>query len=339
MSKASQRRLAEQQKRGVKKKGVSQLDANRVLDMFGHKMQDDDPYSFWKFSSAAAEPAPAHQDDKMLETIFHSMSDFLGYVDAAANSNEEERLVCPGMLFKFDKDGVRIGRPNSYGFEAIETSFEGKGPHEHLAHMFPYVAEQGEFLMWVTGLAVRGIPLACWTLSRSGGCIARIYVDDEWLRMSNPSVLNSAAEETRQYAVKFSPANEMLNHPCRSEVMVVGPARQDEYLRDLISAASEPFVEMIGACHAFAKELREHHAQTGESIRAVIGEVKQKTSRDIEDLKRRGLSEAERLRGLLQKTQQRESELIAELALVKKSRPTEIAAPRSTVAERMLAFV
>lgn len=189
MSKASQRRLAEQQKKS-KKLGLPKNDD--LMQVLYHREDAiyETPLAFWRCMAAAIGTGAAkrkkHPDDERLEAFFQeSRIDIERLHDAAIQAEMlgADAVDLPGIALHGFVDPKRIYDAAMWPlavnrFTPIETA-------EAMVEVLNDDRRRSEHgfdaSLWIFGLPLPGEPLVCLGVSETGAQFVRMKVEGEWL--------------------------------------------------------------------------------------------------------------------------------------------------------------
>lgn len=183
MSKASQRRLAEAQKRyeAMKKKdprfrAFAAMEEADPMDMLKH------PASYFKKVMAALQADPPHPDVAVLNkfqnasrSIFEAIHDSVDYAVGTES-------VIPGFVIQFGKNDVISVSPRSQHF--FETPGPGTLFHDHLvAQEMKKSCFQASAVawFWIASAPVPGLPMMVLAATRTGAGRLWMHIEGQWL--------------------------------------------------------------------------------------------------------------------------------------------------------------
>ncbi|WP_137917153.1 hypothetical protein [Hydrogenophaga sp. 2FB] len=197
MSKASQRRLSEAQKRYETKKkndpvfrAFAAFEESDPLDMMLR------PASYYKKVMAALQPNRPHEDDAILDRFYRGSRGILEVIHESIEHGLSNESFVPGLVIQFGKNGVLSVSPRSPSF------FEPPGPevsfHEHLVaqemkkscHRDSAVA-----WFWIASATVPGQPMLVLAASRTGAGRLWMRIEDQWIHSPNTSFFGIIFED------------------------------------------------------------------------------------------------------------------------------------------------
>lgn len=197
MSKASQRRLAEQQKRN-RRRGTPKLEDMVNTLLLGPDAIYEAPLSFWKCVAFMGKPKKKHVDDERLEAFFKDTRYEIERLHQVAIRCAALGADClPGIAFHgclgAEKEGELIRLPlNPIGYALHCTSDE-------LIEMLhndrrESGTEDADVSVWVFGLPLPGDPILCIGVTDTGARFVKMRVEQEWIAGKEDHLLLRAME-------------------------------------------------------------------------------------------------------------------------------------------------
>jgi len=349
MSKASQRRESERQKRFEKKMGVKPA-LMRELRRLG-PLAFMDSVLMWKLTAESGKKRKAHADDVVLNNLMDRhrasieviTSGMRGMTVDESYDDEPSDVPVPGYAILESSDGTESSHliPMSTMTHRIKPS-----PDEIAAALFKRAERDTshDVLIWVFGCEAEHYPTFCLGMTKSGARAARILIKGKWIiaQQVDNIWMSAMAEIDSDIAECESP-----------ETVAVGTllTRMSKVLPQLLELAPEErdkVFEAIGFAFGMAQEpFAILMARMGDALVSAEAEASdlwssvQTGERDFET----ELRGVKRENGLLQAAVQRESRQVQELktrlgAVSKVRGSAAVAEPLSPVslATKMSAF-
>lgn len=193
MSKASQRRLAEQQKRN-RKKGVPQIKDVVKTMLLGADAIYQVPLSYWRCVAMMGKARKKHIDDQRLDEFFKANRDEIEQLHLLAKKVANlagEGL--PGIAFHGCLGAGDEGEVVRYPLNA-----SGCADHctdEDLIEMVHQDRaecgiDEADVSLWLFGLALPGDPMVCIGVTASGARFTKMRLDKEWITGKEDHLLN-----------------------------------------------------------------------------------------------------------------------------------------------------
>lgn len=197
MSKASQRRLAEKQKKNPKLSMPKRDDVRQVLNL-GEDAILEAPLSFWKCMALMGKPRKKHPEDEQLEAFFKRNQIEIERLHAAGIASEAiggEHL--PGIALHGYFDSDNIDNQGVWPLSVIRCEQFKDAEHlfEKLNQDRMYCDKEYEVSIWMFALPLPGHPLVCLGCTKAGARFVRVRVEYQWLVSKDDKVLPQIALE------------------------------------------------------------------------------------------------------------------------------------------------
>ena len=279
MSKASQRRLAEKQRRQRSPRGSPERIYRQLMEQCIH---EDDPERFLRecIRLLPADPVTAsterllsalNQDADLLERVAGRWEDVFN--DMSENANE----VLPGLLLQsplFEYLPRYDVRPFSI-LGRIKTELD------NAAEVLRVALEPGsEFGIWVFGTlgTIRGETVAL-AVHRDGTAVAQIRLGDKWIRRIPVYCVSRFAHETVAY-LACEDSNElrgMLEAVQRANELDVDAAGADVLMREIADLVQTPYAKAMwrmAVCSVATSRATGHLENRFKEMAAVINRMR-----------------------------------------------------------------
>lgn len=202
MSKASQRKLAEQQKRVEKARK-----ANPMLARL-HDLRFDDMYMnparYWTKVLTIYERPAAHPSHTLLEGALERAKEFLGaFHEVATYSTQFDGFdegppdVIPGMVLTVEQEGISTVQPKSPHFHTADLDVDWP---RHLADQCSSQRLKGEpecVWLWAFSIPAPGCPLFVLGATKDGPGLLWCLVGNKWITATDTTALNIALDGLR----------------------------------------------------------------------------------------------------------------------------------------------
>lgn len=297
MSKASQRRMAEMQKKNKKVAMPKRGDVRQVLNL-GPDAIWDAPLSFWKCMAPMGKPRKKHPEDEQLEAFFKKNQieiERLHYAAIAAETIGCDYL--PGITLHGYLDGDDIDSQGVWPLSVIRCEQFKDADHlfEKLNQDRLYCEQEYEVSIWIFALPLPGHPLVCLGSTKGGARFVRIRVEYQWLVSKDDKVLPHIALDQieRDEELDTRPGSHSLAVILRAigTLFDLGPSELNEKLtpefRDEISkgldlAATPYFHLALGALE---------YAQTVKDAATSSAMEERERAKQLESLHRKATNE------------------------------------------------
>ena len=256
MSKASQRKLAEKQKRVEKA-----LKANPMLARL-HDLSFDDMYMnparYWTKVLTIYERPPAHPSHGLLEGALERAKEFLGaFQEVATYSTQFDGFdegppdVIPGMVVTVEQEGVSSVRPKSPHFHAADLDFDWP---KHLADQCVSERARGEpecVWLWAFSIPAPGCPLFVLGATKDG--VGRLWclVGTKWITATDTTALNIALDGLRlkNFTHAHTIASGALAHGLKAGTIAPGSQMSDipgtaNAVSTLVTEFAQPYLDL-----------------------------------------------------------------------------------------------
>ena len=203
MSKASQRRLAEQQKKNKKLGIPKRADVRQVLDL-GPDAILDAPLSFWKCMAAMRTPRKKHPEDDQLEAFFKTSQQQIEHIhEAAITSIELGGEATPGIAIHGYISGDDIDHQIMSPFSVIRCE-----QFKDADHLFEKLNQdrmdcelEYEASILIFALPLPGDPLVCLGSTNGGARFVRLRVEGQWIVCNDDKTIPTIAiDEIERFA-------------------------------------------------------------------------------------------------------------------------------------------
>lgn len=185
MSKASQRRMAEQQKRQKKNGGPLQKDW-QIMDYFGPDTAELAPMSYWRCLASEGPKKDKHVDDERLESFFEKHRKQIETLhDSYALLEDAGHDCLPGIAFHGWLDNEVRNEWAATPMNPVGQKFYGDV--EDLMAALNLNREKakipggGDVSVWIFGLPFQGRPLLCMGATQSGAHFLKVRVEKQWI--------------------------------------------------------------------------------------------------------------------------------------------------------------
>lgn len=276
MSKASQRRLADAQKRyeAMKKKdplfrAFAAMEEADPMDMLSH------PASYFKKVMAALQVDPPHPDVALLDKfqnasrpIFEALHDSVEY---AAGTE----AAIPGLVIQFGKNGVISVSPRSQHF--FDTPGPGTFFHEHLVAQEMKKScfqESAVAWFWIASAPVPGLPMMVLAASRSGAGRLWMHIEGQWLTSPTTNFFGIVFEddESSFSRTRHERAKRSLDRALENGVMPRGSSWCDipgtaNAVSDLIMDFAAPYLTSALSLAMMVADVKTEAAEEAQSAK------------------------------------------------------------------------
>jgi len=191
MSKASQRRLAEKQKKN-KKLGMPKRDDVRQVLNLGPDAILDAPLSFWKCMAPMGKPRKKHPEDEQLEAFFKRNQIEIERLHATAIAAEAiGGAPLPGIALHgyFHNDDIDDQGMWPLSVICCDEIKDADHLFEMLNHDRMNSENEYEISIWIFALPLPGNPLVCLGSTEGGARFVRVRVEYQWLVSKDDKVL------------------------------------------------------------------------------------------------------------------------------------------------------
>lgn len=185
MSKASQRRMAQEQKRQKKTGGPLQKD-RKLMDMFGPDAAEVAPLSYWRCLAAEGFKKDKHVDDDRLESFFETHRRHIEVLHDGSAILEKAGYDClPGIAYHGWLDNKARSQWAVTPMNPIGQRFYGD--IQDLMDALNRSREKakipggGDASVWFFGIPFQGRPLVCMGTTQSGAYFLKVRVENQWI--------------------------------------------------------------------------------------------------------------------------------------------------------------